>query len=137
MAVSTTSSTKDWAAVPAGRVAERGVLWEEQPQQPAGGQGSGALAGEIGRRVRPGHPARRAEAQGDRRVQVRAGDFAQRVDHRQHHQAKRQGDAHMRNGPAAGLVDDDRPGAGEHERKGADGFRGKLFHGTEDARPGG
>ena len=53
---------------------------------------------------------------------MRATDIPKSINHRQHDKAKRQRNAGMSNRAVAGLVDDNRPSAGEDEAKCAEEF---------------
>ena len=59
---------------------------------------------------------------------MRSGHIAECVNHRHHHEAKRQRDADMCHRASGYVVDHNRAGAGENERKRADEFRGELSH---------
>ena len=86
-------------------------------------ESAAASAPELGRRVgagaRPGEMAGKREREADGRVEVRAGDVPDGVDHRHDHEPERQGDADVTEG-AGLLVNHDRPAAGEDQRERAD-----------------
>jgi len=63
------------------------------------------------------------------RIQVRAGDVTDRINHCQHDQAERQGDAGMGHTATGCLVDHDRASPRKHERKRPDEFCEIRFHG--------
>ena len=112
------SITNDWTAVPAGRVApsvgcDGNMARKVEARQP----GPDALADDV-RHDPPGlEPAGGEEPDGDGGVQVAPGHVADGVDHRQHDQAEGEGHADVRDDAAAGVVDDDGPGPGEHQAR--------------------
>src|SRR5262249_11220652 len=69
------------------------------------------------------HPAAKTsgsqETNGNRGIQMAARDTADRVDHCQNDQTKCQGDADMSDTAAARVIDDDGPGACEHQTESA------------------
>src|SRR5438128_1757711 len=74
----------------------------------------------------PRHPFCPPETKRHSRIEVRAGDVAQRVDHRRNNESKRERDADVRDRAAAEVVDHDGRRAGEHEDECANGF-GETF----------
>ena len=75
-----------------------------------------------------GEAPRRSEGDSHSRVQVRAADVAERVNHRQHDEAKSERDACMGDGSAAGIIDDDRASSGKDEGERAEEFSEKFLH---------
>ena len=108
--------------------AEIRIGGEQSFQGQAGQQGPGQLGGDVAHHVRHGQAAGKAEAERHGGIQMRAADIAEGIDHRQHDEAEGEGDAHVGDGSAGGVVDDDGAGAGEDEGEGADGF-GEQFAG--------
>jgi len=57
-----------------------------------------------------------------------AGNVSHRINQRQHHQAKGQRDANVRDGAVAYVVDHNCPGAGEDEEKRPEQFPCQYLH---------
>ena len=124
-AVSTTSSAKDCQTSPAGAVAPRPRRASEQGGDgQAGGPRPGALAGDVIRDFAAREAAGDPEADGHRRVDMGAGDVADRIDHRHDDQAEGEGYAEVGDIAAGDAVHDDRARAGEDQGEGTDRFGG-------------
>ncbi len=93
---------------------------EEQPQRRTRAGRPEDLTDDVAETLDSRHPPRRDKAERDGWVQMRAGDVAEGVDHRHHHQTECQRDADVRDRPARNVVDHDRAGAGEDEAEGAE-----------------
>ena len=104
------------------------MIWKKKTQQPARRERAQHLRQHVGRDHFTPEPSRGEKSERDRRVQVRAGDIAERVDHREHDESEGERDADMRDRAAGGVVDDDRAGAREDEGEGAEKFRKEFFH---------
>ena len=76
----------------------------------------------MAEQVQPDRPPREAtgegKANGDRWVEMATRDIAERVNHGQHDQSKRQGDPDVGDGSSRNLVNDNRSGPGEDEAEG-------------------
>jgi hypothetical protein len=94
-----------------GDIAERGA------QDQRRGQRSRELRAPVAEDARPGEVAGEREGEADGRVEVRAGDVPDRVDHGHDYQAEGEGDPDVSERLGLG-VDHDRPGAGEDEGEG-------------------
>src|ERR1044071_5967507 len=100
---------------------------KQQPKQAAGGQRPRALRQDIARDFLPGEPAGGGESRRYSRVQVRAADVAESVNHCQDDQAKGKSDADVGDGAVGGTVDDDGARSGEDQRKSPQKLRHQPF----------
>ena len=120
--VSTSSQTNDWPCEPEGSGrAHLGDVPERGTQQCGREDRAGDLGGPVADGAPPREVSREREGEGDGRVEVGAGDVADRVDHRHDHEPEGDRDADVAEGAGLG-VDHDRAGAGEDECEGADRF---------------
>ena len=102
-------------------LAER-ILREEQVQCAAGHERSSALACDVRCRLTNLETSRNAKADRHGRINMRAGNIAERVNHRQHDQTKSERNAYVRDDAAAYLINHNCARAGENERKRTDEF---------------
>ena len=75
------------------RGADVGDVAERAAQDRGGGERAGELRGPVADGARPGEVAGEREREGDGRVEVRAGDVPDGVDHRHDHEPERDRDA--------------------------------------------
>ncbi len=103
------SNTNDCISVPAGRVCsqKRRIRRKQKPQGGARCQRPGTLGKYIGKDLSARKTSGKPESTRHRRVQMRPGDVADRVDHRHHDQPEGQCDPRMRDVAIAGVVDHD------------------------------
>ena len=99
--------------------ADVGDVAERAAQDRRGGERAEELGGPVAERARPGEVPAEREGEGDRRVEVGAGDVPDRVDHRHDHEAEGDRDADVAELVCLG-VDHDRAATGEDERERAD-----------------
>jgi hypothetical protein len=107
--------------------AESGVGTEEKLEGETGKQAAGGLAEGVRENLREGETPGQPKAERDGGVQVRAGNVADGVNHREDDEAEGQGDADVGDRAAADVVDDDGAGAGEDQGEGAQEFGDELL----------
>ena len=72
--------------------------------------------------------ARQGKGQGDRRIQVGAGNMAGRIDHDHDHETKADRDAKMADRPACFRIDDDGPASSKDQCERADELCNNPVH---------
>jgi hypothetical protein len=113
------SSTKACIKLPDGSVApSRSLVRQDRTNGSARRDGAGDLARDVWEYAAELQPPSGIEPDRYGRVQVRAGDIADGIDHREHHEPKHKRDAGVRDCPAGRGVHDDgrRPREDEAER---------------------
>ena len=110
------------------RRAEEFVRRKKEAQQTAGQKCPGKLADDVRQNECAFETSRDPKAYGDSGIQMRAGDVAEGVDHRENNQAESQSDADVSDRAVAGLIDDDCASPGKDESERAEKFGAILFH---------
>ena len=107
-----------------GRAQVRRGARPDREQQRRRGDRPEHLGGYVGERLAPREVAGEGEGERHRRVEVRAGEVAGRVDHRHDHQAEDERDADRAERAGVDGVGDDRTAAGKDEGESAEGLGG-------------
>ena len=103
---------------------ERDILRKQNPQGRAGNYCSRELTGEVRQHKPAGKAPRDKETERDSRVKMTSRNVAQRVNHRQHDQAKGQRDSDVRNRAPGFHIDNDCPRTGKDKRESSKRFGG-------------